>query len=174
MTSRVIRNPLNEPIGSPGTAPETPDNRLGAGGLSHNLMLVGRPGHLGPALVCQWVERGPTGKSGGDLWDGLKGGGRRVEECYNTVATGTLDMSSVSKPIALYARVSTADQRLESQLEGLHRYGRDRGAEVVEFLDHGASGATTQRPALDEMMAEVRRRRFGAVVVTKLDQRPIA
>ncbi len=75
-----------------------------------------------------------------------------------------------TKPIALYARVSTLDQHTEVQLAALRRYAADRGCEGVEYIDHGVSGAKDSRPALDEMMLAARRREMGAVVVTKLDR----
>ena len=72
--------------------------------------------------------------------------------------------------IALYARVSTHDQRPEVQLHALRRYAEDRGAEAVEYVDRGVSGAAAARPALDEMLRDVRRRGVSAVVVVKLDR----
>ena len=50
-----------------------------------------------------------------------------------------------------YARVSTADQSLDSQLDAL----RDAGCSVV-FTDHGVSGTTTTRPGLDAALAHLR------------------
>ena len=47
-----------------------------------------------------------------------------------------------------YARVSTADQKLDMQLDALAEVGC---AKV--FQDHGLSGASAARPGLDEMMA---------------------
>jgi DNA invertase Pin-like site-specific DNA recombinase len=44
-----------------------------------------------------------------------------------------------------------------------------RGWSVTEFVDHGVSGAK-DRPQLDAMLAEVRRRKFDVVVITKLDR----
>jgi DNA invertase Pin-like site-specific DNA recombinase len=41
---------------------------------------------------------------------------------------------------------------------------------VVEFVEHGISGATRSRPALDQMLRDNRRRRFGAVVVWSIDR----
>jgi DNA invertase Pin-like site-specific DNA recombinase len=72
--------------------------------------------------------------------------------------------------IAIYARVSTAEQNTDIQRTALRRYARRRGAEAVEFIDHGISGSQASRPKLDEMMAALRRREFSAVVVTKLDR----
>lgn len=50
-----------------------------------------------------------------------------------------------------YARVSTADQSLDSQLDAL----RDAGCGVV-FTDHGVSGTTTTRPGLDAALGHLR------------------
>jgi DNA invertase Pin-like site-specific DNA recombinase len=73
--------------------------------------------------------------------------------------------------LALYARVSTAGQRLEPQLDALRAYAARRGAaEVREYLDHGQSGRRDSRPALDTLMRAVMRREVDAVAVTKLDR----
>ncbi len=72
--------------------------------------------------------------------------------------------------LALYARVSTNDQHPDAQLAELRAYAARRGAEAVEHVDHGVSGAKDRRPALDALMAAVRRREVEAVVVTKLDR----
>ncbi len=72
--------------------------------------------------------------------------------------------------LALYARVSTRDQHPDAQLAERRAYARRRGAEAVEYVDHGVSGAKDRRPALDALMAAVQRREVEAVVVTKLDR----
>jgi DNA invertase Pin-like site-specific DNA recombinase len=71
---------------------------------------------------------------------------------------------------AVYARVSTVDQQPEKQLAELRRYALARGWEVKGYVDHGVSGAKERRPALDEMMADAKRRRFDAVVCWRLDR----
>lgn len=73
-------------------------------------------------------------------------------------------------PIALYARVSTADQSCEAQLHALRQYALNRGVEAVEYVDEGVSGAKDRRPALDQLLADARRRKVSAVVVVKLDR----
>ena len=72
--------------------------------------------------------------------------------------------------IALYARVSTQDQHPEAQLAPLREYAARRGAEPVEFVDHGVSGGKPRRPALDETLAAARRREIDAVAVVRLDR----
>jgi DNA invertase Pin-like site-specific DNA recombinase len=72
---------------------------------------------------------------------------------------------------ALYARVSTLDQRTDAQLDALRAYAANRGLEVAgEHVDHGVSGAKDRRPALDAMLQGAGRRAFDVLVVTKLDR----
>jgi DNA invertase Pin-like site-specific DNA recombinase len=72
---------------------------------------------------------------------------------------------------ALYARVSTADQRTASQLDSLRTYALARRLEVAdEYIDHGVSGAKEHRPALDRLVSDAKRRRFDVLVVSKLDR----
>jgi DNA invertase Pin-like site-specific DNA recombinase len=72
--------------------------------------------------------------------------------------------------VALYARVSTDDQEPENQLVELRRYAQARGWESVEFVDKGVSGSKDRRPALDELVAAAKRRKFDAVVCWRLDR----
>jgi len=75
------------------------------------------------------------------------------------------------KRVGIYARVSTGDQSTENQLLDLRRYVEQRGWRIgKEFVDHGVSGAKDRRPALDELMADARKRRFDIVLVTKFDR----
>lgn len=62
-----------------------------------------------------------------------------------------------------YARVSTADQKLDHQLDLLARVGCDK-----VFHDHGVSGAKAARPGLDAMLSFLRG--GDVVVVYKLDR----
>src|SRR5712691_2419373 len=71
---------------------------------------------------------------------------------------------------AIYARVSTVDQEPENQLQELRRYVEARGWSAVEYVDRGVSGAKDRRPALDQLLADARRRRFDVVVCWRLDR----
>src|SRR5437016_573946 len=71
---------------------------------------------------------------------------------------------------ALYARVSTADQSCEPQLQDLRQYVGARGWEAVEYVDAGVSGAKDRRPALDRLMAAVKARKVDVVVVAAFDR----
>ncbi len=73
--------------------------------------------------------------------------------------------------VAIYARVSTTDQKPENQLHALREYAKARGLELVEeYVDRGISGAASSRPALDAMLADAQRRSFDAVACVKLDR----
>ena len=71
---------------------------------------------------------------------------------------------------ALYARVSTLDQEPENQLAELRRYSEARGWTAVEYVDRGVSGAKDRRPALDQLLADAKRRRFDVLVCWRLDR----
>jgi DNA invertase Pin-like site-specific DNA recombinase len=71
---------------------------------------------------------------------------------------------------AIYARVSTLDQEPENQLQELRRYVDARGWTAVEYVDRGVSGTKDRRPALDQLLADARRRRFDALVCWRLDR----
>ena len=71
---------------------------------------------------------------------------------------------------AIYARVSTLDQEPENQLQELRRYVEARGWSAKEYTDRGVSGAKDRRPALDQMIADARRRRFDVLVCWRLDR----
>jgi len=75
------------------------------------------------------------------------------------------------KRIAIYARVSTTDQSTESQLLDLRRYTRERGWTIFkEYCDNGISGTKDNRPALNELMNDAKKRRFDAVLVWRFDR----
>ncbi len=72
---------------------------------------------------------------------------------------------------ALYMRVSTLDQKPESQLHDVLQLAGQRGWEVVErYTDHGVSGTKSRRPGLDNLMADARRGKFDVVVVWACDR----
>ena|ERR1700722_1182156 len=75
------------------------------------------------------------------------------------------------KKAALYVRVSTPDQHVESQLYDLRELASQRGFEVVhEYEDRGVSGTKARRPGLHALMADVRRKKFSVVLVAAFDR----
>lgn len=75
------------------------------------------------------------------------------------------------KRAAIYVRVSTPDQHVESQLYDLRELAAQKGYEVVhEYEDRGISGTKARRPALDAMMGDARRKKFSVLLVTGFDR----
>jgi DNA invertase Pin-like site-specific DNA recombinase len=79
-------------------------------------------------------------------------------------------MTLSPRRVAVYARVSTVDQTTENQLLELRRYVEARGWSATEYVDNGVSGAKDRRPALDQLIADVRRHKVEAVVCWRLDR----
>ena len=76
-------------------------------------------------------------------------------------------------PVALYARVSTANngQDPSMQTREIREYCERRGWLLTgEYVDVGISGTKEKRPELDRLMADAHRRRFDAVVVWRFDR----
>ncbi|HXW89358.1 MAG TPA: recombinase family protein [Terriglobales bacterium] len=75
------------------------------------------------------------------------------------------------KTAAIYVRVSTADQHVESQLYDLRKLAQQRGLRVVrEYEDRGISGSKARRPGLDALMVDARRKKFSVVLVAAFDR----
>ena len=74
--------------------------------------------------------------------------------------------------ILIYGRVSTADQRHDSQIAEVQSYCARRWGEAanVTIITDTASGAKTSREGLDRMMQLVRREKIDVVVCFKLDR----
>ncbi len=73
---------------------------------------------------------------------------------------------------AIYARVSTkaGSQNPDMQLRELREYCIRRGWDVaVEYVEAGVCGAKEERPQLDRLLGECRKRRVDAVVVYRYD-----
>jgi DNA invertase Pin-like site-specific DNA recombinase len=77
------------------------------------------------------------------------------------------------KRAALYVRVSTDHQSVESQICELSEVAERRGWTVVEiYRDAGISGAKRrdQRPGLDAMLKDASRRKFDVVMAWAIDR----
>jgi DNA invertase Pin-like site-specific DNA recombinase len=75
------------------------------------------------------------------------------------------------KKAAIYVRVSTPDQHVESQLYDLRELAAQRGFDVVhEYEDRGVCGKKARRPGLDALMADARRKKFSVVLVAAFDR----
>ena len=73
--------------------------------------------------------------------------------------------------VAVYCRVSTQDQSVSMQLEDLRRYCEQRGFEIYkEYSDVGISGMKDRRFALDDLMADAKKRKFDLVLCWRFDR----
>ena len=76
----------------------------------------------------------------------------------------------MTKRAALYSRVCTGDQHLETQLLDLRELAKQRGLEVVREYSDVISGAKSKRPGLDSLMSDARRHRFDVLLVAAFDR----
>ena len=74
------------------------------------------------------------------------------------------------KRAALYARISTQDQNLITQLLDLREMAKQRGFEVVHEYTDQISGTKSKRPGLDQLLTDARRHRFDVVFVAAFDR----
>jgi DNA invertase Pin-like site-specific DNA recombinase len=79
-------------------------------------------------------------------------------------------MAMKEKSAAIYLRVSTLEQETDMQEVELRDYVEKRGWTYVVYRDKGESGAKDNRPALNSMLNDLRRRKIDVVVVWKLDR----
>jgi predicted site-specific integrase-resolvase len=77
---------------------------------------------------------------------------------------------AMKKRAAIYARVSTGDQHLETQLLDLREMAKQRGCEIVQEFTDIISGSKSRRPGLDQLMSDARRHRFDIVLVAAFDR----
>jgi DNA invertase Pin-like site-specific DNA recombinase len=75
-----------------------------------------------------------------------------------------------AKRAAIYTRISTGDQHLETQLYDLRELARQRRYEIVRQYSDTISGAKSKRPGLDQLLADARRHRFDVVLVAAFDR----
>ena len=75
------------------------------------------------------------------------------------------------KRAAIYVRVSSGEQNTEPQERSLRAYVQRRGWKVQKiYRDQGVSGATSKRPALNELLRDCRRGSVDVLVVWKFDR----
>src|SRR6266436_4613546 len=76
-----------------------------------------------------------------------------------------------AKRAALYVRVSSEEQNTAAQERALREYVQRRGWKLQQiYRDQGISGASSNRPALNELLKGCRRGSVDVVVVWKFDR----
>lgn len=89
----------------------------------------------------------------------------------NTIVTLRVLEAQVKKArVAIYLRVSTAEQRAEGQQHELREYAKNRGWNVVNIYSDKVSGVKSSRPALDEMLIDAKKRKFDRLLVWRIDR----
>jgi DNA invertase Pin-like site-specific DNA recombinase len=76
----------------------------------------------------------------------------------------------MARRAVIYARVSTADQNLSTQIHDLRQLAAQRGLEITHEYTDCISGARSRRPGLDELMHDARRGQFQVVLVWAADR----
>lgn len=71
---------------------------------------------------------------------------------------------------AIYARVSTQDQKCDLQLTELRGFAERMGWAIVEYIEKASGKAGSKRPMLDKLLADAQLRRFDVVLVWKMDR----
>ena len=82
-------------------------------------------------------------------------------------------MIEYTRRAAIYARVSTDDQTVQSQIEHLTEVAQHRGWQIVAiYKDEGISGAKgrDKRPGLNNLLNDAQRRKYDIVMAWHLDR----
>ncbi len=80
------------------------------------------------------------------------------------------EIVSDKKRAAIYVRCSTALQETEMQESELQEYCSRRGWESILYRDKGQSGSKQDRPALNALLADLRKRKIDVILVWSLDR----
>jgi DNA invertase Pin-like site-specific DNA recombinase len=76
----------------------------------------------------------------------------------------------MKKKIAIYLRVSRADQNIENQRQTLVNYVSGRGFELYQVYEDIGTGSSDGRLQLNQLLAEAKKRKFDGVLVWKFDR----
>jgi DNA invertase Pin-like site-specific DNA recombinase len=76
----------------------------------------------------------------------------------------------MGQPVAIYCRVSTADQSCDRQERDLRAFAKRADFEIVAVFKETASGAKNDRVERNKVMAFARARKIDAILVTELSR----
>lgn len=74
------------------------------------------------------------------------------------------------KRVAVYLRVSTHEQSTDLQMNDLIQFVEARGWKVFKVYEDSASGTNSNRPALKQLLSDVKHRKVDVVLCWKLDR----
>ncbi len=72
--------------------------------------------------------------------------------------------------VAIYCRVSTEEQNADKQELICKEYCERNDFEIFKIYKDVISGKTTSRPSFNQMLEDMRQRKFNCIMVTKLDR----
>src|ERR1700719_2189376 len=114
-------------------------------------------------------DREAKGRVGEAVGQNRRAGRRAGASCGRCLRENEEEGTEVKKA-AIYCRISTGDQHLETQLLDLRELAKQRGLEIVREYTDVISGSKSKRPGLDQLMADARRHRFDVVLVGAFDR----
>ena len=79
-------------------------------------------------------------------------------------------MPEVERVAAIYARVSTDEQELQSQIAICQRYAEINNIKLFKIYSDVLSGKEQSRPNFNAMIEDMRCFKFNTIIVTKLDR----
>jgi|TARA_Y100000310_G_C20547008_1_gene746088 site-specific DNA recombinase len=72
--------------------------------------------------------------------------------------------------VAIYCRVSTEDQDNDKQERINRDYCKVHNYEIIKVYKDVISGSTSLRPSFNQLLEDMRSRKFDCIIVTKLDR----
>jgi DNA invertase Pin-like site-specific DNA recombinase len=72
--------------------------------------------------------------------------------------------------VAIYCRVSTEEQNADKQEDICREYCKRNNLEIYKVYKDIISGTTSSRPNFNELLEDMRQRKFQVILVTKLDR----
>ena len=78
--------------------------------------------------------------------------------------------NNIVRKCAIYSRVSKGDQEPEHQIKACKTFAPQQNIKVYKVYTDETSGAKSSRPALNELMFDMRKGLFNVVIVWKLDR----
>jgi DNA invertase Pin-like site-specific DNA recombinase len=79
-------------------------------------------------------------------------------------------MNKTTRIAAIYARVSTNDQNPEIQVKQLKTFAKSQNIKIYKIYIDQISGTKDSRPELNNMLIDIRNKKFNCILIWKLDR----